>query len=61
MKPSLISTVPPVVSILWCLHGIDSNYPEADVSWKEAAKFYKNSAQKLLADLAQLPNKISAN
>jgi len=29
------------------------------MQWKEATKFYKNIPQKLLADIALLPGKIS--
>lgn len=60
MKPGLTSTVPPVISLIWCLHFVDQIYPNAEMTWKEAAKFYKNISQKLLADIALLPTKISS-
>ena len=59
MKPALSSTVPPVISLIRCLHIIDPVYPNTDMQWKEATKFYKNIPQKLLADIALLPAKIS--
>ena len=60
MKPALSSTVPPVISLIRCLHIVDSVYPNTDMTWKDAAKFYKSISQKLLADIALLPAKISS-
>jgi len=52
MKPSLVSTTPPVVSLIRCLNVIDQVYPSKELTWKEAVKFYKTGSIKLLQDLA---------
>ena len=61
MKPSLNSTVPPVVALIRCLNVVDSVYPQEISTWKEACKFYKQNPSKMLSDLSQLPSIISSD
>lgn len=48
MKPALVSTTSPVVSLIRCLSVIDPVYPNSEIGWKEATKFYKTGSIKIL-------------